>query len=82
MRTEPNIADPDAFYERLIAAHADLDERESLALDARLILLLANQIGDDRTLAECIDAARASVLRARAAAAATRSGADDAGDAS
>jgi hypothetical protein len=66
MRTEANIPDPDAFYEALLAAHAGLSDEESLALDARLILLLANQIGDQAILAECIGAARDSLLRARA----------------
>jgi hypothetical protein len=65
MQTEPNLSDPDGFYERLIEAHAGLDDDESTALDARLILLLANQVGDAAVLTECIAAARESVLRAR-----------------
>ena len=54
------LADPDNFYESLLDAHRGLSESESSVFDARLILLLANQIGDHRVLAECIAAARAS----------------------
>ena len=56
--TKPNIARPDDFYAALIAAHEGLSEDESLALNARLILLLANQVGDDAVLAEALRIAR------------------------
>ena len=65
MQTEPNIPDPDGFYEMLLNAHAGLSDQESAAFDARLILLLANQVGDSGVLAACITAARNSVLRSR-----------------
>ena len=55
--TEPNIPDPDGFYERLIAAHRDLDDEQSAALNSRLILLLANHIGDNAVLVQAIDEA-------------------------
>jgi hypothetical protein len=58
MKTDPNIPDPDGFYATLIAAHEGLPESESADLDARLVLLLANQIGDQRVLLDCIAAAR------------------------
>lgn len=58
--TEPNIPDPDAFYEMLIAAHRDLDDEQSAALNSRLILLLANHIGDNAVLAEAIEEARSA----------------------
>ena len=58
MKTESNIADPDAFYEAWTAAHQGLSETESADLDARLVLLLANQVGDLAVLVECIAAAR------------------------
>jgi len=51
----------DEFYERLIAAHQGLSERQSGALNARLILLLANQIGDRTIVAQALAAARASL---------------------
>ena len=46
MKSEPNISDPDAFYEAWVAAHEGLSEAASAELDARLVLLLANQVGD------------------------------------
>ncbi len=47
----------DAFYETLIAAHRGLDDQASQALNARLILLLANHIGDLQVLREALAAA-------------------------
>ncbi len=58
LNTEPNIAAPDEFYQALIDAHAGLTEPQSAALNARLILLLANQVGDVETLRAAIAAAR------------------------
>lgn len=43
---DPNLTDPDAFYAALIDTHAGLSSAESEALNARLILILANHIGD------------------------------------
>jgi len=60
LNTEPNIARPDDFYQALIEAHAGLSEVQSAALNARLILLLANQVGDLETLKEAIAAAKAA----------------------
>jgi hypothetical protein len=57
---EPNIAQPDDFYQALIDAHAGLSEAQSAELNARLILLLANQIGDLDTLKQAIAAAKAA----------------------
>ncbi|HXF47377.1 MAG TPA: DUF2783 domain-containing protein [Burkholderiaceae bacterium] len=57
MKTEPTLKDPDGFYEKLLEAHRGLTAEQSAQLNARLILLLANQIGDERVLAECIAAA-------------------------
>ena len=48
----------DDFYELLIGAHRDLSDEQSELLNARLILLLANQIGDGRVLQECLSAAQ------------------------
>ncbi|MGL4496658.1 MAG: DUF2783 domain-containing protein [Beijerinckiaceae bacterium] len=61
LRTDSNIAAPDDFYEALIAAHRNLSREDSEALNARLILLLANQIGDHAVLIEAIAAARAAM---------------------
>lgn len=61
MNTTPNFSDHDAFYEQLLAAHEGLTEAQSAQLNARLILLLANQVGEQSVLAECIAAARATM---------------------
>ena len=58
MNTEPRITDVDGFYEHLLDAHQGLSRDESEALNARLILLLANQIGDATLLRQCVDAAK------------------------
>jgi len=54
----PNIADPDGFYAELIDLHAGLSDEESAALNARLILLLANHIGDRAVLTQAFQAAK------------------------
>ncbi len=51
-------ADGDAFYEALMAAHDGLDEARGHALNARLVLLMANEIGDMTALAAILQTAR------------------------
>jgi hypothetical protein len=58
MKTTPNLQDADGFYERLLDAHQGLSKDESELLNARLILLLANQVGDAKVLKDCVEAAR------------------------
>ncbi|MFN3447753.1 MAG: DUF2783 domain-containing protein [Roseococcus sp.] len=58
LSTETRLADPDGFYALLMDAHRGLDEAASRALDARLVLILANHIGDADVLAEAIALAR------------------------
>jgi len=58
LNTEPNLPSPDDFYERLIDMHRGLDDAASARVNAKLILLLANHIGDDEALAEAMRAAR------------------------
>jgi len=58
LNTDPNIPDPDGFYDELLRAHEGLDKAQSDALNARLILILANHIGDRETLREALAAAR------------------------
>jgi hypothetical protein len=58
MKTALNLQDADAFYEQLLDAHEGLSAEQSRLLDARLILLLANQVGDAKVLAECVRAAQ------------------------
>lgn len=54
----PNLPDPDGFYERLIRAHDGLSDDDSAALNARLVLTLANHIGDAAVLDQALEAAR------------------------
>jgi hypothetical protein len=61
LEREANMADPDALYAAIIEAHGGLSEAESAALNARLVLLLANHIGDVRVLAEALAIARRSL---------------------
>jgi hypothetical protein len=56
--TAPNLSKPDESYARLIASHEGLDEAESHAMNARLILILMNHIGDDAVLAKAMELAR------------------------
>lgn len=53
----PNIDDRDGFYQDLLAAHSGLDEAETHALNARLVLILANHIGNQQVLSEALDLA-------------------------
>ncbi|MGJ9416314.1 DUF2783 domain-containing protein [Massilia sp. CMS3.1] len=62
LNVEPNIADPDAFYALLVDTHQDLGEEQSAMLNAQLILLLANHIGDRAVLREAFAIARGNVL--------------------
>jgi hypothetical protein len=55
----PQFGDADGFYEALLDAHADLSAEESAAYNARLILILANQIGHAALLAQCLELAKA-----------------------
>jgi hypothetical protein len=57
--TTAHLESPDDFYEALIAAHDGLDTDASHALNARLVLLLANHIGTLDVLREALAAARA-----------------------
>ena len=56
--TTPNLTAPDEFYQALIETHHDLSLEQSQALNARLVLLLANHIGSLDVLREALRAAR------------------------
>ena len=58
LNTKPNIAAADDFYAALLEAHEGLDKAESDAFNARLILLLANHVGDMAVLKQALDAAK------------------------
>jgi uncharacterized protein DUF2783 len=75
LNTQPNFGMPgelalhaftpgDDFYEALIESHRGLDDDTSRLLNARLVLLLANHIGDLRVLREALAAARAGLSAA------------------
>jgi Protein of unknown function (DUF2783) len=61
LNTEPNLPEPDDFYEELIELHRDLAPTESALVNAKLILLLANHIGDPDVLRAALAAARQDV---------------------
>lgn len=61
LRTDLRIGDPDGFYAALLALHEGLSEAQSAAVNARLILLLANHIGDRAVLEQAMAAARAGI---------------------
>jgi Protein of unknown function (DUF2783) len=62
LRVEEKFAGQgDGFYEALIRAHAGLSEAESHALNTRLVLILANHVGDLDAIKEAIALARRSL---------------------
>ena len=57
LNTKPNIASADDFYAELLSVHDGKSKEESDAINARLILILANHIGDHTVLSEALDVA-------------------------
>lgn len=57
LNTKANIKGPDEFYAELLSVHEGLSKAESDALNARLILLMANHIGDREVLSQALKAA-------------------------
>ncbi len=53
----PNLTQADDFYADLVAAHEGLEKSESDAFNARLVLVLANHIGDNAILKQALEAA-------------------------
>ncbi len=62
LNTEPNLNDFDAFYEALIDSHRDLTTAQSHEMNAKLVLMLANHIGDIQVLRDAMQRARATIL--------------------
>lgn len=56
--TAPNLAEHDEFYAQLVSAHEGMSDEESQAFNARLILILANHIGNSEVLRQAVSAAR------------------------
>ena len=65
----PNIADPDGFYQELIESQRDLSDEQADMLTTKLVLILANHVGDRALLTEAITLARANTLAKAGAAA-------------
>ncbi len=59
--TTPRLTDPDAIFALLVEAHRGLDAAASRRLDARLVLILANHIGEDAVLRQAIALAQQPV---------------------
>ncbi len=62
LKREPNITDPDGFYEELIAAQRDLSDEQADMLLAKLVLILSNHIGERAVLREALALARSNTL--------------------
>lgn len=58
LNIDPNLASPDDFYAMLIASHEGLTKDQSDGVNARLILILANHIGDQQVFSEAIALAK------------------------
>ncbi|TSE34965.1 DUF2783 domain-containing protein [Tepidimonas charontis] len=67
LNRQPHILDPDAFYEELINAQRDLSDEQADMFLAKLVLILANHVGDRTVLSEAIALARANTLATAAA---------------
>lgn len=58
LQTDSRFADPDAAYRALVEAHRGLSDEQSNDLNARLVLILANHIGDLAVLKQAIALAK------------------------
>lgn len=58
LNLSPNISDQDGFYSELINAHEGLSDADSQAFNGRLILILANHIGDRKVLSQALVVAK------------------------
>lgn len=61
LNRQSNVADPDGLYAAILEAHVDLSAPESAALNARLVLLLANHISDPAVVRQALAIARKSL---------------------
>jgi hypothetical protein len=61
LHTDPNLLRPDDFYAGLMELHRDLTPQQSAKVNAKLILLLANHIGDDEVLRQAMQIARQDI---------------------
>jgi hypothetical protein len=63
LNRQPNIPDPDGFYEELIASQRELSDEQADDLLAKLVLILANHVGDRDVLREAMALARSNTLK-------------------
>jgi Protein of unknown function (DUF2783) len=54
LKTAANIVDPDGFYEELIDSQRDMSDEEAALMNCKLVLILANHIGDRAVLREAL----------------------------
>ena len=66
LNRHPNIPDQDQFYAELIAGQRELSDEQADMMLAKLVLILANHIGDRAVLGEAIALARENTLNAPA----------------
>ena len=69
LNREPNIADADGFYQELIESQRELNDAQADMMTTKLVLILANHVGDRELLREAIALARDNTLRRSAASA-------------
>ena len=62
LMTDLNLAAPDDFYEELLGLHHGLTDAQSALVNAKLVLLLANHVGDAEVLRAAMVAARADIV--------------------
>jgi hypothetical protein len=62
LNRQPNIADPDDFYRELIESQRELSDEQAEMLTTKLVLILANHVGDREVLREAIALARDNTL--------------------
>jgi len=65
LNIESNLAAPDDFYQELIDLHRGLSDQQSALVNAKLVLLLANHVGDMAVLREAMAAAKEDVSSSR-----------------
>ena len=58
LTTAPNIPDPDGFYAELLQIHDGCSPEETHTINARLVLILANHIGNRDVLQQALEAAK------------------------
>ena len=68
LSTSSNFAKPDDAFRAIVEAHRGLSDEQSADLDAALVLMLANHIGDIDVLREAIALAKRRMLDAEPAA--------------